>query len=221
MITEKGTVKTSTQLNERMHSQLNGATRALSITLIVLGGLVLLAGFIILIASDNDALTFLILGSVSLIFGIVTVVSQASILKQIRQSNRVEEAEFFRDYLILREYADGEHVSTTKIYYKWLVRVKETSNYLFLYNTRVTAVPVEKSTLPINELNAVRKLLGRPAVGPAVSVQPYNPAQSGTNFNGNVNPATPPQDPFPETAPEEEAEEVPQKEFIDDDGNRN
>lgn len=192
MITEKGTVKTSTQLNERMHNQLNGASRALGITLIVLGGLVLLAGFIILIASDNDELTFFILGGVFLIFGIVTVVSQASMIKQIRQSNRVEEAEFFRDYLIVREYADGEHVSTVKIYYKWLVRVKETSNYLFLYNTRVTAVPVEKSTLPINELNAVRKLLGRPAVGPAVSVQPYNPAQSGTNFNGNVNPATPP-----------------------------
>lgn len=216
MITEKGTVKTSTQLNERMHHQLNGASRGLGITLIVLGGLVLLAGFIILIASDNDALTLFIVGGVFLTVGIFTVVSQASMVKQIRQTNRVEEAEFFRDYLIVREYADGEHVSTVKIYYKWLVRVKETSNYLFLYNTRVTAVPVEKSTLPINELNAVRKLLGRPAVGPAVSVQPYNAAQSGTNFTGNVTPATPPRDPFPETAMEEE---VPQKEFIDDDGN--
>ena len=54
---------------------------------------------------------------------------------------------------------NGEDVGTTKIYYKEIVKRKESKNYFFLYPNNVNAFPIAKSELSEDELKEVRKLL--------------------------------------------------------------
>lgn len=84
-------------------------------------------------------------------------------------------------------YTDGEHTSTNKVYYKWLVKIKETQNFLFLYTTRATAIAVDKNSLPPSELNTVRGLLKRvPKTAPAPNVnKPDKPAEPFADMTEN------------------------------------
>lgn len=173
MITEKGSIKVATEHNAEMNKELNKTTIIFGIAYAVLGGIMLLTSTLIYVIKPLPELPFfwLILGTVLLIFGLTIVGSAKNINKLNGVNKKVEEAEFFSDYLINREYENGEHLVTAKVYYSRLVRVKETKNYIFLYNTRVTAVAVDKNKLTEQELNGIRSLLGRP-VAVAAPVTP-------------------------------------------------
>ena len=167
MITEKGTVKTSVKQDERMYGELNKNLYNVGIVSLVVGAIAFVCGVLVLgitISEQtevSDALVILVLGVVLIFLGIFYMLLCKNAAKNALKMNRVEELEFFDGYLIEKEYTDGEHTSTNKVYYKWLVRIRETKNFLFLYNTRVTAAAVDKNSIPLEELNTIRSLLGR------------------------------------------------------------
>ncbi len=173
MITEKGTIKTSTNMDEKLFCELNSSLRKMCVAYIVLGAVLAPLGALALgvdIYNGREASygTFMVAIGVALIFlGIFFRLYYKNFNKAAIKMNRVEEAEFFDGYIMEYEYTDGELTSTNKVYYKWLLRIRETKNYLFLYNTRVTAIAVDKNSLPLSELNTIRMLLGRPVVGEA------------------------------------------------------
>ncbi|MGN0806162.1 MAG: YcxB family protein [Candidatus Coproplasma sp.] len=181
MITEKGSIKVATEHNANMNKELNKTTIILGIAYAVLGGIILLTSTIIYIVEPLPDVPYiwLILGTVLFIFGLTICGSAKNINKLNGVNTKVEESEFFTDYLINREYENGEHLVTAKIYYSRLIKVKETKNYLFLYNTRVTAVAVDKNKLTEQELNGIRSLLGRPISGAAAYVN-FKPEEKQT-----------------------------------------
>lgn len=198
MITDRGTVKVSTPITEQAQKELNKTTRTLGILYTVLGSVAFVLFIVLCIAESYLDDVFLLLGLIFLVGGIIILVSVSKVNKTALKFQKVDEVEFFLDYMIVREYTDGEHTSTTKIYYKWIVKVKETHTYLFIFNTRATAVALNKNNLPYQELNAVRKLLGRTAIGAATPIQPQ-PFNGGVNAGNNATPpanAAAPADPF-------------------------
>ena len=192
MITERGTIKTSTPITEQVNKELNKRVFALSIVYIILSAIFLALGFVIyLLTEDSYGLVLLVCGAILCACGIIMIgaVRTAKNLNLKRQ--KVDEAEFFRDHLMAYEYTNGELTTTSKIYYSWLIKIKETPNYLFLYNTRATAFAVDKNALPLSELNTIRMLLGRPVAGDTqVTVQP--PVQTPEpTASDSVEPAEP------------------------------
>lgn len=195
MITEKGTIKTSTPITEQVNKELNKRVFKLSIFYIVGGAIVLALGiFVYVLSKAQDAY-----GSVLMLCGIICIACGIVVLSAVRsaknlnlQHRKVDEAEFFRDHFMAYEYTDGELTTTSKIYYNRIFRIKETANYLFLYNTKATAVAVDKNSLPINELNTIRMLLGRPVAG-AAQVPVQFPAQ---NVDTPAAAEVPPEEPF-------------------------
>lgn len=171
MITEKGTVKTSVTIDGKVQGELNKTSRILGIIYIVLGAVLTADGLALCFweafnnSDDIFGTALLVVGLILLFGGIFVIIVCEKAKKTTCKFVRVEEVEFFSDYFIEREYTDGEHTSTNKVYYKWLVKIKETQNYLFLYNTRVTAVAVDKN-VPPDELNTIRGLLGRASQAP-------------------------------------------------------
>lgn len=177
MVTEKGSVKVSTPVTERVQRELNKPSYRLGVIFIVLAAVFFLIIVLTLCFDSYD--NFWVPGFLAaffLVFGIFTLVGCKANVREATKFNYVHEVEFFRNYFIFREYTDGEHTASIKIYYTRLIKVKETANYLYLYNTRMTAVAVDKHNLPANELNAVLKLLGRPALGNSVYI-PEQPIQ--------------------------------------------
>lgn len=165
MITENGTIKTSVKLDEKVCAELNKNVRNVGIISLIAGAVIFVCGVLVLCiniieeTSDADSYVLLGLSALFIALGVIYVMMCKNISKNAVKMNRVEHLEFFEGYLIEREYTDGEHTSTNKVYYKWLVRIRETKNYLFLYNTRATAVAVDKSSIPQSELNTIRALL--------------------------------------------------------------
>lgn len=173
MITEKGTIKTSVKIDGKVQDELNKTSRLLGLIYIVLGAVLTAGGLALCVwevfnnSDDIWGTTVLVVGMILLFGGIFVLIVCDKSKKATCKFARVEEVEFFPDYLIERVYTDGEHTSTNKVYYKWLVKIKETQNFLFLYNTRVTAVAVDKNVTP-SELNTIRSLLkGVPQAAPA------------------------------------------------------
>lgn len=166
MITEKGSIKVATEHTAQMNKELNKPTLIFGIVTAIVGGLILLTSTIIYVVQENASLplSWITIGTVLLICGIIATVSAKNI-NNLNGVTRVEEAEFFEGYIINREYENGEHLVTAKVYYNRIIKYKETKNYIFLYNTRVTAIAVDKNKLAMQELNAVRSLLGHPVSG--------------------------------------------------------
>lgn len=194
MITEKGTIKTSTPLTEQVTKELNKTVFKLSIFYIVGGAIVLALGiFVYVLSKAQDAY-----GSILTVCGIIICACGIVVLAAVRSAKnlnlkyrKVDEAEFFRDHFMAYEYTNGELTTTSKIYYNRLIKIKETANYLFLYNTKATAIAVDKNSLPLNELNTIRMLLGRPVAG-AAQAPVQVPAQSVEAPAAEV----PPEEPF-------------------------
>lgn len=174
MITENGAVKTSTPITEEVQKELNKSTFILSIIYIVIGAVILAGGFVLyVLTEDSFGLILLVCGTIICAMGIILTVSHQSVKNNTLKYKKVDETEFFRDHVMVCEYVDGELITTTKLYYNRILRIKETPNYLFLFNTRATAVAVDKNSLPVAELNTILSLLGRvPKPVPAQGVQP-------------------------------------------------
>lgn len=202
MITEKGTVKTSVVHDEKMYNELNRSMHNLGILYIVCGAIIFALGVVMLGISiyegtDDWNIILLAVGVIFVFLGIFFMLLCKNSAKAARKFKRLDEVEFFGDYLIEKGYTDGEHTSTVKLYYKWIVRVRETNNYLFLYNTRVTAVAVDKNGLPLDELNTIRSLLGRPVQpAPVQNVQPAQNEQPAQSAGESAATEVPPPDPF-------------------------
>lgn len=190
MITESGAVKTSTPITEQVMKELNKNVFVLVIVYTVLGAIIMPLGFVLyILAEDSYGLVLLVCGTIILMCGIFMIVSHNANKNATLKYRKVDEVEFFRGYFMFYEYTDGELTTTSKIYYSRIAKIKETQNFIFLYNTKVTAVAVDKNSLPLSELNTVRMLLGRP-VAAQPSVQSEAPAQGNepfTELNQDVN----------------------------------
>lgn len=167
MITEKGTVKTSVKHDVKLYAELNKTVRNLGIVCLVAGAVIFVCAVLVLginiyeNTDETDGYITLGLSALCIFLGVFYILLCKNAAKAALKLNRVEELEFFGDYFIEREYTDGEHTATNKVYYKWLVKIRETKNFLFLYNTRVTAAAVDKNSLPPEELNTILAHLGR------------------------------------------------------------
>ena len=177
MLTEKGTVKASTPITPDVMREFGKSNKIFAVFAIVLGSLLVAIGIGLEVASafnvntGDDGYIILVLGAIFLACGIIIVLSHKKAANTVQTRMTVAEVEFCSDHMMAREYVNGEHTSTSKIYYAWVVRLKETPSYLFIYNTAATAIAVAKSQLTPAELFTVRGLLNKAVAQPQAVVQ--------------------------------------------------
>ena len=200
MITKNGTISVATQVTEDVQKEFNKPNFILGVVYTVLGSLVLCLGFIVLLiylfydsSAYSNAYLMIGFGALFLILGITLLITCNANLKAFRQASRVEEIEFFNDFMMARGYENGELICTMKIYYSKIVRRRETANYMFLYTSRASAVLFDKNNLPLNELNTVRGLLNKKTMPAPVQnyqfeTQPV-PQDPFADFSQSVSPA--------------------------------
>lgn len=177
-------------MNVALHKELNKAAKTSAIICVVMGAIatalglaVFISDLIDLIVSYEESTDFdiiiLVVGVCALTIGISLLVGQSRTYKELEKMRKVEEMEFFQTHFTDNEFVNGENVATVKIYYGWIIRVRETANYIFLYNTRVTAYAIDKRTLSFDELAIIRGLLNnRNALQqPVQQPTPPDPAQ--------------------------------------------
>jgi len=185
MITEKGTVKTAAEINAEVQKEMNKTNFILSIVYTVCGAVLFIIGLVFIVMDMvstveqedmAEGYLFFVLGVILFVCGIIVIVARNKAIKSADMHKTVEENEFFRDHFMSRQYVDGEHLVTAKVYYDRLVTFRETKNYVFLYNTRATATAVDKRKLTAEELMAIRDLVRRGMAKAQAGVQPAQPA---------------------------------------------
>ena len=72
--------------------------------------------------------------------------------------NSVNEYEFYDEYFTIKSTQDGEELANVKAYYKAMLKVRESKNYIFIYPNKALAYPVAKTALSDENLTTLRKI---------------------------------------------------------------
>ncbi len=150
-------MKYTCEINEEVQIELTKSAKRNSIIAIVAGivGLIAYVG----LSMWKELFVFEVLLWVSAIvfaLGLVCLLTINKIVKQAGKSNIVGEYELEETSMMITAIKDGEQISTAKVYYKDIVKVRETQNYLFLYTTKQIAYPVPKSKLTPEEFSMIK-----------------------------------------------------------------
>ncbi len=155
-------MKSVITMNENVQKELNFNSWLLSLIFLIVGS-VGLAVYLVLgtIGIENYLIEMLLLISAILFgFGLVFLIHINKTNKTNPNLGIVVEYEFFNDYMTYRTLKNGEERETGKFLYKDSVKIKETKSYIFLYQTKVSAFPIQKDTLSEVDLKILRDYLG-------------------------------------------------------------
>lgn len=153
-------MKCSVKVDENMQKELNNELKNKSKIMVIVG----VIGFVLYIALSlffENSYVDLVLWISAFIFGVglVLLFTVNKTNKNSVERNLVDEIELFEDHLIENIKKNEEVIATNKHYYKDIIKVKETENYLFLYVNKAAAVPIIKSAFTKDELVNIKILV--------------------------------------------------------------
>ena len=188
MITEKGTVKIDTKLDERLYVEITKKMKIASILFIVLGALAMVIALILttFVKEFSGTAAVFFFGAFILFLGIVYMSARKKSIEHAKQWNRVNEYEFFSDRVEVSQSVNGETVDHERIYLAWTANAKETATLISFTNMKNDgngAYYIRKESVSENELNIVRALLKLPLV-PTAQIPSYpNPMPTAADAN--------------------------------------
>lgn len=94
----------------------------------------------------------------AIIFGysLVMIITINKINKKTAGNNLSSQLEINEDFMIIISFKNNIQFATTKIFYKEIIKVKETENYLFLYPDKSQAFPIPKSEFTSEEFSLIK-----------------------------------------------------------------
>ena len=150
-------MKYTCEINQQLQTELNKNVKRNSIIATIVGvvGLVAYIG----LSMWKELFVFEILLWVSAClfgFGLVYIAMINKTNKKSAESKIIGEYELEETFMTITASKGNEQISTAKVYYKDIIKVRETENYLFLYPNRQVAYPVPKNKLTPEELSMVK-----------------------------------------------------------------
>ena len=148
-----------TKLDEKMQKELVHPALIIELITMIIGIIGLLAYVIIKTSVENANVEYLLIFSIPFVFGLVFYLTVKKQLKKIKNNTKLNIYEFYEDFMNIKTMDNGEDVGTAKIYYKDLVKKKESKNYFFLFINNLNAFPIAKYELTEDDIKEIRKLL--------------------------------------------------------------
>ena len=150
-------MKYSIEINESLQNELNKKVKQ-NCKLAIIIGIIGLA-FYIAVSMFFEHFFLEILSWIFIAFagggiGLLIVVNRTN--KKACERKLTAEYELFEDYMVVVSQKDGIEISTMKLFYKDVIKIKETENYIFLYADKQTAFPIQKNKLTPEELSTAR-----------------------------------------------------------------
>ena len=150
-------MKYKCEINEELQKEANKNSKRNAIIMLIIGAVGLVAYVIVSTFIEHYLLEILSwVSAFLLVFGIFLLVLIKNTNKKMVEKKMVDEYELFEEYLTVDSYQNGEKIVSLKAYYKDLIKIRETENYIFLYPNKQSAYPVPKKQLTDEELVTVR-----------------------------------------------------------------
>lgn len=158
MITENGTIKVRTVIDEKAQKEFSANANKIALTMLIMGCIGVCVFLVLDIVLDflygfEDSIFFvlLIVFAVFLACGIFLKIFLNKALKQVRNSPKVNEYEFCSDHFTVNQISNGEVVATAKFYYAQVMKIKDGKNYFNIFISQTQVFPVEKSAFTADE----------------------------------------------------------------------
>ncbi|MBQ7798145.1 MAG: YcxB family protein [Clostridia bacterium] len=153
-------MKCSCEINQEVQIELNKKAKRNSIIALIVG----LVGLLVYICIPTSVEYFLLeillwVSSFIFVFGIVFLVTINKANKKVIANKITAEFELEEGYMIVNSIKNGEQINSSKVYYKDIVKIRETEHYIFLYPNRQMAYPLPKSKLTNEEVTTLRSWL--------------------------------------------------------------
>ena len=152
------TVKT--ELNSEVQTELSRPVYITSLIMLIIGSVGLVAYIVLGTIFDNTALDYMLAFAVPFGFGLVFLITVKKMSKNIEKIKQTNEYTFEQDYMSVTTYRFEENEGSIKVYYRDLVKSRETKKYIFMYINKVSALAVDKTLLTEDELIILKSLLG-------------------------------------------------------------
>lgn len=154
-------MKIRTKITKQTQNELTKTAQITYLIMTIIGAIGLFA-YIVLGTITNANVEFMLAFSVPFAFGLVFYITIKKQIKNIPSSINVNVYDIFEDHLTIKSITNGEEVGNNKVYYKDIIKRKETKNYIFLYPNKVNAFPIAKEELSDAELTELRAILKMP-----------------------------------------------------------
>lgn len=154
-------ITTETTYSKKMYDELFNNSVIICGVECVVGAVFLSLYIIMYILSNSQVLYLLYCGVFLFVFGLLlTIVTLKQKNNQIKKDkNKVETIIFNEDHMLTSLKDKTEITATEKVYYKNIIKIRETKNYLFLYPNRAVAYPISKNELKHNEIEQIKNLI--------------------------------------------------------------
>lgn len=145
------------EINKQVQTELSKTAKRNSIISLVVGIIGLLAYIIISTFKEMFVLEILLWAfAVMFALGLVMLITINKLIKKASENKLICECEFDEEFMNVTAIKNEEQISYSKVYYKDLIKIKETENYVFLYPNKQMAYPVQKRDIPSNELSILK-----------------------------------------------------------------
>lgn len=150
-------LKCSVKIDQNLQRELNEKAWIYSLISLIVGAIGLMA-YIIVGAFFEAFWLEVLLWFFAFAFGVgLTIfVSINKVNKNASAKNMTDNIELQENFLIEETVVNNEVVSTNKVYYKDILKIKETENYLFLYVNKTNAVPIPKKEFAGEDLSKIK-----------------------------------------------------------------
>lgn len=151
-------MKCRVTVNEKLQKELNEKIWLTGLIMTIVGAIGL-GLYAILSTFFGDKLIFEMLFWVMVFvfaLGVTYLFLVKSANKRALNNNYTDEIELFEEYCVVQTLKNEEVVGTLKVYYKDLIKVKETENYLFLYPNKMVATSIPKSEFSAEDFSKIK-----------------------------------------------------------------
>ena len=149
--------KCSVKIDENLQKEINRKMWIYSLILTIIG-LVGLCVYVVLSVKYDNAWTETLLWvmAFSFGFGISFIVSIKKTNKKVSMNNYTDNLEINEEYIFATTTKNEDVISTIKIYYKDLIKIKETERFLVLYVTKINALIIPKNSFNPEEISTIK-----------------------------------------------------------------
>lgn len=149
--------KCSVKIDENLQKEINRKMWTYSLILTIVGSIGLCLYFVLGVKYDNAWTEVLLwVTAVAFGFGITYLFTIKNINKKAASKGLTDEIELFEEYANVTTVKNNETISTMKVYYKDLIKTRDTENYFLLYINKASALTIPKQAFTSEEISTIK-----------------------------------------------------------------
>ncbi len=135
-----------TELNASMLRELNAKVKLIYKILLIVGIIGMVAYIVLGTILEEEVwwCEILLVFAIPFAIGLIMLLAITKMEKSTEGSFKYNEYLFEDEYFMVETFSNGENIRNAKIYYKDVVKLKETTNYIFLFIQMKQAYPIIK-----------------------------------------------------------------------------